>query len=93
MVGPSPLGLLAVLVVDDGQVEPELADRLGGGFAGLELDDHEPAQLEVEEEEVEVEVALADAQRDLAADEGEPWAELGQQGGHPVGHGVLELTF
>jgi len=41
------LGLLAVLVVDDGQVEAELADRLGGGFAGLELDDDEPAQLEV----------------------------------------------
>jgi len=61
--------------------------------AGLELDDHVGAELQVVEEQVEVEVLAADLEVDLAADEGEAGAELEQEAGDVVDQRALDVPL
>ena len=70
MVGP------AHLVVDDVQIEVELAGELRLELADLELDDHVAQQLDVEEEEVDEELVTGDLQALLPPREGEAGAKL-----------------
>lgn len=66
------------LVVDDGNIEAELAGVLGLEFSGLELDDDVTELDDVEEQQVEVEVVPAHVEVHLPADEREAGAEFPQ---------------
>ena len=74
--------LVAEVVVDPGDVEPELAGVLGLEAADLELDHDEAGLGPVKEQQVDVEVVAVDLEVVLPADEGEAVAKL--EGGLPM---------
>ena len=80
-------------VVDEGDVEVELAGVFRLELARLELDNHIAGLLDVEEKQIHVEVIAVDVEVDLAADEGEAGAEFAEGFGDPAGQGVLEVAF
>ncbi len=63
------VGLAAELVVDQDDVEVQLAGVLGLELACLEFDDEIPQLLDVEDQKADVEVVALDLQVDLPADE------------------------
>ncbi|MDQ0541000.1 hypothetical protein QF011_003578 [Curtobacterium flaccumfaciens] len=68
----------AELVIDECDVEAELAEVLRPELPGLELDHHVPELLDVEEQQVDVEVVPVDVEVHLPADEREPLPELAE---------------
>lgn len=67
------------LVVHYTQIEVHLASVLGFEGAGLQVDHHEAAELQVIEQQVDVEVAFADVQVKLTADEREALTKFEQE--------------
>ena len=80
-------------VVDEGDIEVELAGVFGLELARLELDDHVAGLFDVEEEQVHVEVVAVDVELDLPADEGESRAQFAERFGDPGREGVLKVAF
>ena len=68
--------MVAQVLIDPGDVEPELAGVLGLEAAYFQLDHHEAGLSPVEEQQVDVEVVAVDLEVVLTADEGEAVAEL-----------------
>ena len=85
--------LVAQVVVDELDVEVELADVLRLEPAELQFDHHVPVQLAVVEEQVEEELALSGLDRHLGADECEAGAELAQEPGEVVGEGLGQVAL
>ena len=73
------MGLLEI-AVEGFEVEAEFAEVLRLEFLELQLEGDEAVEGAVEEQEVEREVAPADLERDLAAEEAEVAAQLGDEG-------------
>ena len=73
------MGLLEI-AVEGFEVEIELAEVLRLELFELQLEGDEAVEGAVEEQEVEREVAPADLERDLAAEEAEVAAQLGDEG-------------
>jgi hypothetical protein len=73
------------VVIDQLNVEVELADVLGLEPAKLELEHHVAMDSAVVEEQVHLELAVTARDRDLGADEREAGAELAEEPGEVVG--------
>lgn len=79
-------------VVDDGDVEPELAGEGGLEFACFQLDDDVPELLGVEEEQIDEEVVTGDVEVRLAVDERKARPELAEGVNDPVEESLLKVT-
>jgi len=85
--------LVTQVVLDPGEVEPELAGVLRLEAADLEFDHDEAGLGPVEEQQVDVEVVAVDLEVVLPANEREAVAELEQERLEPRDQGVLEVAF
>jgi uncharacterized protein with ParB-like and HNH nuclease domain len=85
--------LVSQVVVDELDVEVELADVLGLESAELELEDHVAVQAAVVEEQIEEELAVAALDRDLGPDEREPGPQLAQEPAQVVGQRLRQVPL
>lgn len=77
-------------ILDQGDVEAELAGIARVELGGLELDDDVPKLFDVEEQQIDEEVIALDIEVDLTTDEREPGAELTQSVDDALDEPILE---
>ncbi len=80
-------------ILDQRDVEAELAGITRVEPGGLEFDDHIPELFDVEEQQIDEEVVALDIEVDLTTDEREPGAELTQSVDDALDEPILELAL
>jgi hypothetical protein len=77
-------------ILDQGDIEAELAGIARVELGGLELDDDVPKLFDVEEQQIDEEVIALDIEVDLTTDEREPGSELTQSVDDALDEPILE---
>ena len=87
------MGFPAEFVVNEGDVEAELAGVLGLEFPCFQFDDYVPQLLDVEEQQVEIEVVSCDIEVDLASHECETCAQFSEGVDDAVHERLFQVAF
>jgi hypothetical protein len=83
----------AEFVVDEGDVEAELAGVLGFEFTGFEFDNDVPELFDVKEKQVDVEVITVNIEVHLAPNKGEARPEFLKCSDDVIDESLLDVSF